>query len=483
MAILSLQRVLHLGLIDSDVFGKFQQNRTSYFKKYHNRFWWSFKNQTKRRQQFRGEGLNEWVEPKAIPGNDIKSLQTFLRDRGFMPGARIDGIFGYWTLASVRLFQEYIRTVEKIPGIGIPDGRVGKGTHAHMMRWEEEDLYCHWGPDRNAPADDPFLWSSSSEEHGLWLELMGQVKEHYEKELSIHGSDPDRLDLFQLNEVNNFPTTSDSVKISKWTFKPNDIHLLGLRCFQERDESTRGNDDLFILLMNGMVFKFWGSTDPKPNRTTSDGFEPYLVEGQHKYEFSWHKIGYTSVKKVYKALIPASKGVLVFRDWSSTDALDEEDIRKGLLYNKYGAANRKNPNSSIHIHWTADGRSNWSAGCQVISGRSYINDQGELVDCSTFSAATYDSVSPVSRPGVRRNRGAYTFLSDFVFAYSSPSQKEVLYTLGRDGILEDFADLKLLKTLNNQIPASPLLPGELKGEKVVHEMVSALTERRKGSLV
>lgn len=481
MAILSLQRVLHLGLIDSDVFAKFQQNRTSYFKKYHSRFWWSFQNQTRRRKQFRGEGLDEWVEPRAVPGNDIKALQTFLRDRGFMPGARIDGIFGYWTLASVRLFQEYIRTVEKIPEIGIPDGRVGKGTHAHMMRWEAEDLYCHWGPDKDATSDHPFVWSNPSEEYNLWLALLEKVKAHYQRELNSNGHDPSRLDLFQLKEIDNFPRSNDSVKIAEWKFSPSDIQLLGLRCFQERGERERGNDDLFVLLMNGMVFKFWGSTDPKPNRT-GDGFEPYLVEGQHRYEFSWHKVGYTSVKKVYKALIPANKGVLVFRDWSKTDALDEEDIRRGLLYNKYGAANRKNPNTTIHIHWTADGRSNWSAGCQVISGRSYINDQGKLVDCATFSAASYDTVSAVSRPGVRRNRGAYTFLSDFVFAYSSPDQKSVLYTLGRDGILEDFADQKLLKMLNGQIPASPIFPTELKGEKVVHEMVSALVERRRGEL-
>ena len=54
-------------------------------------------------------------------------------------GARIDGIFDYWTLASVRLFQEYIRTVEGID-IGIADGRVGRGTHEHMMRCEENDI-------------------------------------------------------------------------------------------------------------------------------------------------------------------------------------------------------------------------------------------------------------------------------------------------------------------------------------------------------
>ena len=89
--------------------------------------------------QFRGESLDEWIEPKEVPGNDVKARQKFLHKHGFMPGARIDGIFDYWTLASVRLFQEYIRTVEGID-IGIADGRVGRGTHEHMMRCEENDI-------------------------------------------------------------------------------------------------------------------------------------------------------------------------------------------------------------------------------------------------------------------------------------------------------------------------------------------------------
>jgi hypothetical protein len=349
-AILQLQNVLHLGVIDADSFDTFQNNRTNYFKKYHQRFWGSFGNQTRRRIQFRGEGLDEWVEPKKVSGDDVKALQKFLHKHGFMPGARIDGVFDYWTLASVRLFQEYIRTVEGI-NIGIADGRIGSGTHAHMMRWEENDLYCEWGPDKTTELEKEFTWSKPSKEYNLWIKLLPKVQKSFLQALESASDPSEDINLFQLQEVRKFKKT-DSLKIDDWSYNKDDIHLIGLRCFQERGERTRGNDDLFVLLMNGMAFKFWGSTDPKPS-FTKDGLEPYLVEGQHKYRLNWHKVGKKSIKKVYKALVPYEKGVLVSRDWSQNNKLTEEDIRKGLLFNNaktnQGKRNteRDNPNTKL----------------------------------------------------------------------------------------------------------------------------------------
>ena len=433
----------------------FSKNREAYFKKYHSRFWNRFRNKTRLRQQFRGEGLDEWIEPVRIEGNNIKNLQRFLNERGFMPGARLDGIFDYWTLSSVRLFQEYIRTVEGIEEIGVADGRVWNGTHKHMIRWVEDDLYCHWGPDRSKMSTDPFYWSNQTKEYALWLSLLERVKAHYIQKLETTVNPEEDVELFQLLEIEKFHRDTDTLKIHDWTFNPKDIHLIGFRCFQERKDLNRGNDDLFVLLMNGMVFKFWGSADPRPYYTQKfDGLEPYLVEGQHKYIFGWHKTQAADSGKVYKSLVPAGAGVLVFRDWSKTDALNEGDIREGLSYNKKG---RRNPNGSINIHWTADGTDNWSAGCQVISGRSYVNDKGKLIDSSEYSANKYVKVSHISKPGVTKNRGAYTFLSDFVFAYSEPSEVDVLFTLGRDGILEKFADRELLEILNTQIPGAQLI--------------------------
>lgn len=468
--ILQLQKLLHLGTIDADSFDSFENNRINYFKKYHQRFWGSFGNQTRRRIQFRGESLDEWIEPKMIPGQDVKALQKFLHKHGFMPGARVDGVFDYWTLASVRLFQEYVRTVEGID-IGIADGRVGRGTHKHMMRWEENDMYCEWGPDKTSNPEKEFTWSNPSIEYNLWMSLLPKVKGSFLEALKSTADLSEDINLFQLQEVQKFKKT-DSLKIDEWTYNKDDIHLIGLRCFQERGERSRGNDDLFVLLMNGMVFKFWGSTDPKPSRT-SDGFEPYLLEGQHKYGLSWHKVGTKSIKKVYKALVPYDKGVLVFRDWSMEDNLTEKDIRRGLAYNKTGKWDRNNPNKTINIHWTADGKSNWSAGCQVISGRSYINHKGVLVDCSKYSANDYSSVSAVSKPSVKYNRGAYTFVSDFIYVYASPKQDHVLYTLGRDGAIEQFADTEMLDLLKKQIPDHTFARGA-GGEAVIHSIIDKL---------
>lgn len=442
--ILQLNRVLHLGLVDEDSMAEFQRQRTEYFKRYHRRFWDLYS--ASKRERFRGEGMSEWVNPQAVAGDDIKQLQRFLRKRGFMPGARVDGVFGYWTLAAVRLFQEYIRTIEGISEVGTPDGRVGNGTHGHMMRWEKEDLYAEWGPDQVSEDDGSFAWTKQSDEYKMWMELLPKIKAGYQQALRDSNDNDDNLELLQLREVNEFNRPTDSRKLDEWSFDPNDIHLIGLRCNHEIGASNRGNDDLFVLLMNGMVFKFWGSTDPKPAGSKKN--EPYLVEGQHKYRLSWHKRG--AAAKVYKALVPYQHGVLVFRDWNGDDALSEDDIRKGLKYNPTTDAELNNPNHSINIHWTSDGRTNWSAGCQVISGRSYINNHGKLVDCAAFSADGYNQLSSVSKPGVKFNRGAYTFISDFIFNYAPPGKDYIIYTLGRDGALEKFADHELLSTLADQ---------------------------------
>lgn len=466
--ILQSQQVLHLGLIDKDDFSTFQDGRESYFRRYHQRFW-DFVGSGKR-VQFRGEGFNEWITPKPAAGNDIKALQSFLQRRGFMPGARIDGVFGYWTLSSVRLFQEYVRTIEGNPEIGMPDGRVGSGTHAHMMRWDEEDLYCNWGPDREDRDSNTYSWTRTSPEYNLWMEVLPKVRDQYLQALAGISGPAEDISLLQLQELNKFDKPTDSRKVEEWSFEPADIHLIGLRCNHEVSARQRGNDDVFILLMNGMVFKFWGSTDPKPESSLKN--EPYLVEGQHKYALSWHKRGESS--KVYKALVPYQHGVLVFRDWNQNDALSIEDIQQGLKFNPTNNPDLNNPNHSINIHWTSDGDSNWSAGCQVISGRSYINNEGKLIDCSRFSAKGYQNVSPVASPGVSHNRGAYTFISDFIFVYAPPEKDYVLYTLGRDEHLEKLADPQLLSTLDNQNILDHLRANAESGQDWVKNLLDTL---------
>lgn len=472
MSILSLTRVLHLGLVDEGSFDKFNKGKEKYFKHYHARFWDVYsenKNNSEEKNReirkhltplltrFRGEALGEWVEPKSVSGDDITQLQTFLRDHGFMPGARVDGVFGYWTLASVRLFQEYVRTIEGFDDINLADGRVFKGTHKHMLRWKEKELQADWGK---------FSWKNPTEEFKLWMNLLNQVKENYEKAL-LNAPDPAQdKGVLQLQMTNKWRGKTDTRKIAKWTFDPKEVHLLGIRCQHDVSNKKRGNDDLFILLINGLVFKFWGSTDPKPSRSDGgkiEGHEPYLVEGQHKYRFSWHKRG--DSKKVYKALVPYQNGVLVFRDWDDDDALTEKSIRKHGLGNPTGKKKLNNPNWSINIHWTQD-TNNWSAGCQVIAGSSYLNHKGKLVNCSAFAAQNYDSLSAVSKPGVKKNQGAYTFISDLAMVYTPDGIDHVVYTLGQDSIFEkEGLDTKeLMKNI-----AAPEL-----GIKSIHDLVNLM---------
>ncbi len=464
-------KVLHLGMVDEGAWDRFKKQRAQYFQYYHYFFWkrWSLSNKENR---FRGEGHKEWISPIKIKGNSISRLQAFLYRHGFMPYAEIDGVYGYRTLAAVRVFQEYVRTVEEFD-IGLPDGRVGRITHRHMRRWKKESLYCAWGP--SVDPRQPFIYPvpAASEEYLHWLTLLQQTTEEYESRLKR--SNPDDLDrdidLFKLHELSSYPRITDSLPVSRWQFHSNDIHLIGLRIDHDNPSRKRGNDDLFVLLMNGHVFKFWGSTDPKPSRSQNNyvqGYEPYLAEGQHLYRFGWHKL--SNLNSVYKALKPDSIGVLVFRDWDKDDALTEADIRVGLKSNPSGIEALNNPNMAINIHWSGNGSNNWSAGCQVISGNSYINHQGKLIDCTPFCAASTSDLSAISRPGVKKTRGAYNFLSDFVLTYAGKRDK-VRYTLGRDGTVDLFGDDALIDSL-----ATPDIVMRIREENLKSRQIGRLVE-------
>ncbi len=83
------------------------------------------------------------------------------------------------------------------------------------------------------------------------------------------------------------------------------------------------------------------STNPAQSKKGRQD-EAFLVEGQHKFRFGWHKI--SSDQKLYQGLNPYDKGVLVFRDDKSTNdnRLTDADIQKGI---------DNQPNQSINIHW------------------------------------------------------------------------------------------------------------------------------------
>jgi hypothetical protein len=50
--------------------------------------------------------------PDAESPMSIVAIQQALKSAGFFPGGKIDGICGYRTRSAMRLFQEYVRSVE-----------------------------------------------------------------------------------------------------------------------------------------------------------------------------------------------------------------------------------------------------------------------------------------------------------------------------------------------------------------------------------
>jgi len=385
-------KTIKLGATD---FGQLPANPFEFLAPYHPFMSEAMKNKL----AFRDEGNQQWRIFTEVEGENVHTLQTFLRDAGFMPTAKIDGIFGYHTLAGLRLFQEYVRTVDGKTSIGKPDGIAGPNTWKHIEEWKAErtetpEFVCRW----NRYAKQP------SENYLEWIELLGAAKNFY---LS------DKNPILEMTD--QFPQSSDTIPVADWNVSTDQIHLVGIRRNEENEVGQRReNDDLFVLLIHGMVFYFWGSTDPNPGMTSRTDI-PFLTEGQHLYTFGWHKV--SDMNKVYQALRPASNGVLVFRDRNANRAFDLVDLVSGL---------DTTPNPTINIHWSGIGKTNFSAGCQVIAGQSYLNDLGKLVDCSHFASVTYGDL------GHGKTRGAYNVLSDLILNYAPAGVHQVHYTLGRD---------------------------------------------------
>ncbi len=395
---------LRLGKLDK---GKLPTNLANFFKVLHRDI--NGAKVPQKNVKFRDDGNNVWRPLIEIEGSEVTELQHFLRKAGFMPNGKIDGIFGYRTCASVRLFQEYIRTIEKDKGIGKPDGIVGNNTKAYIKKWKETkegtpDMVCKWGQASIHHASPNFE---------MGISILEKAKNHY-----LNNSNE------ILEHISRFPKGSDTRKIADWDTSRETVHLIGIRRNQDVTQVKRTNDDLFVLLINGMTFCFWGSTDPNPALESSKYALPYLIEGQHLYRFGWHKK--SAGAKVYKALCPAKSGVLIFRNKDENKGLTEADMINGL---------DPHPNTTINIHWSGVGGYNFSAGCQVIAGLSYLNNEGEKIDCSAFASRSYDDLSK------GKTRGAYNMLSDLILTYAPKKKNTICYTLGRDETSELYDNL------------------------------------------
>lgn len=306
----------------------------------------------------------------------VRQVQQALSASGFFPGGAADAICGYRTLSAIRLFQEYVRTVEKLPCD--PDGRFGPQSQSHLKRWIDSGNKTEWTPTIEG-------WQAGTlaqAEYTEWLSLLGKVKDKYV-------DNPNRM----LQMVNAFAGATDTKKVTQWDFNPSHIHLIGIR----RNEFSGKFDDVFVLLIKGLVFKFQGSTEPGASSNPSG--TPFLVQGQHDYHFGWHR-------RQYLALRPQGKGVLVVRS-KDDKRLDDRDLDNGL-----------EANASINIHWGGKGGrfdvKAWSEGCQVINGTLYINHNNEFINCSGFAARNNTEVAE----NRSKTRGAYNVLLDLVTALS-----------------------------------------------------------------
>lgn len=306
----------------------------------------------------------------------VRQVQQALSASGFFPGGAADAICGYRTLSAIRLFQEYVRTVAKLPCD--PDGRFGPQSQSHLKRWIDSGIQTEWAPTIER-------WQAGTlaqAEYTEWLSLLGKVKEKYV-------DTPNR----SLHLVNAFADATDTKKVAQWDFDPSHIHLIGIR----RNEFGGKFDDVFVLLIKGLVFKFQGSTEP--GASSNPRGTPFLVQGQHDYHFGWHR-------RQYLALRPQGKGVLVVRS-KDDKRLDDRDLDNGL-----------EANASINIHWGGKGGrfdvKTWSEGCQVINGTLYINHNNEFIDCSGFAARNNTEVAE----NRSKTRGAYNVLVDLVTALS-----------------------------------------------------------------
>lgn len=394
---------LRLGDVDQ---GAMPTNLEDYLRPYHDSLGMAVNMNP---PQFRDEV--GWHPFNQRTDHSVAELQQFLKDAGFLPNFTIDGVFGYRTQAAARLFQEYVRTIEGgSPYLHVvPDGLVKNDTWANIETWKRQkagryDFVCDWGKfSRQNPSAD-FL---------RWIHLLELTKAAFSAVKSTHPI---------VGLVENYNGESDTKKVDDWDTTLGTVHLIGIRRSWEDQEwvgKKREGDDLFILLLNGMVFKFWGSTYPSSGLAEKSALLPtipVLIEGQHVYRFGWNY--QIDPDKIYQVLCPNNRGVLAFQNWDGDLTPTDNYITKGLDLS---------PNPTISIHWSGVERFNFTAGNQVIAGNSYINHRGEFIDCKSFAAHNRD----ILMPG-KFTRGAYNVFSDLIMSYAPPGLNTIHYLLGRD---------------------------------------------------
>ena len=397
-----------------------------YFSSYHH----PEMNTYSEKREFREEMVKGWAKLKRrdpdqeSPEFTVRFIQEFLQKTGFGPFLKVDGVCGYRTFSSLRLFQEYVRSVEDEISVGFPDGLAGQKTFEAILNWKQADRKAAWVNRKISPQ-------TPSQEYRDWIELLKRVKEDQLTQLKQEQAEQK---ISERTLIHSFGEATDTLPIDQWEFSSDHPQIIGIRRKEGVQRNKRENDDVFIVLVNGMVLKFFGTTDPHTRKGAGKTLgAPFLTRGQHKYHYGWHKV--SDADRIYRALQPVSryhkpegKGVLIFRDKDDQGLLGE-DINSDQLQ----------PNKTINIHWGGikrEGTSNWSAGCQAICGLSYINPLDQLVNCEDFAARNYRELGqrkPVFRGilpvKVRQTFGAYSILVDMLTVFAPLNSTQVSYTL------------------------------------------------------
>jgi hypothetical protein len=349
-------------------------------------------------------GLDKLTLQKYVPDAQltmsVADVQRGLKSIGFFPMGAIDGICGYRTQSAIRLFQEYIRSVEMADNL-IPDGRFAPKSQEHLKRWMNGGLKSEW-----TKTMENWRAGTSVQEYSAWLALLENVKQQYQQH-------PNKM----LQKVSAYPGKSSTRNVAQWDFSsPENVHLIGIR----RDNFKDKFEDIFVLPINGLVFKFQGSTEP--GDTVDPRGYPFLVQGQHEYHFGWHKRTYLALKPQSQVLVIRSKDI---------HHVDDTDPNKDL-----------EANDSINVHWGGAALSrdvnNWLLGCQVIGGSVYLNPANDLINWSELAAT--GSQQPPTDPA--KTRGAFNVLLDLVVPLSSDRTSALKYMLLIEPDMELDASLK-----------------------------------------
>lgn len=355
------------------------------------------------KKEFNSEG--RWFPLEKIEGEGVANFQDFLIEKGFLVEPRIKGVFGYRTNAGARLWYEYMGTEERggTINVGAPDGAFGLTSRYHMLRYERDTIPPAWGG---------HSISNPTEEYLAWFERLERIKQE------LISKPPVSIEM-----VEAYQDSSSTLKLKDWDFSKNHVHIIGLRRNVDSQDRDTKLDDVFVLLVNGLVYKFYGSTDPNP-RMVGRPDPAFLANGQHIFTKSWHKL--SDIKKTYHALRPNLKigqGVLTFRSIDGINGLSETDVRSSL-----------HTNPTINMHWSGVGTMNWSGGPQVIAGGAYINPYNKAINYKGRTAKSYSSLGSTGNKKFE-HKGAYSVFTDLLWA--SSTDDEVRYTLLDESFLNE----------------------------------------------